>query len=159
LEIIQNNLSGGIHIGFTRYIIRIKKNMNFKSAKNIFSFLMLVFITASCYKISNSTATVTVVDKKDKTISGATVHVFPVSSTPEDSLTINESLNETKVTDNNGQVFFDYTEYYKNGQTGLFVLNMEVTYVLPDTTIKVLSILKVEEQMDNQKEVKMPFIL
>jgi hypothetical protein len=135
------------------------KNMNFRFAKNIFGLLMLVFITASCYKVSNSTATVTVVDKKDKEISGATVHVFPVTSEPEDSLTVNEDLNETKVTDNNGQVFFDYTEYYKRGQTGLFVLNMEVTYVLPDTTITVLGILKVEEQIDNQKQVKMPFIL
>ena len=133
--------------------------MNLKSVKNIVGFLALVFIMASCYKISNSTATVTVVDKQSKAVNGASVHVFPVSSTPDDSLTINETLNETKVTDNHGQVFFDYTEYYKGGQTGLFVLNMEITYVLPDTTITVISVLKVEEQKDNQKEVVLPINL
>jgi hypothetical protein len=133
--------------------------MNLKSVKNIVGFLALVFIMASCYKVSNSTATVTVVDKQSKTVTGASVHVFPVSSTPDDSLTINETLDETKVTDNHGQVFFDYTDYYKRGQTGLFVLNMEVTYILPDTTITVISVLKVEEQKDNQKEVVLPINL
>jgi hypothetical protein len=133
--------------------------MNLKLVKNITGFLALVFIMASCYKISNSTATVTVVDKQAKAVSGATVHVFPVSSAPGDSLTLNETLNQTKITDNHGQVFFDYTEYYKGGQSGLFVLNMEVSYVLPDTTITVLSVLKVEEQVDNKKEVVLPINL
>lgn len=128
--------------------------------KTWFGLLIFLIFLSSCYKVSNTTATITVKDKNGKNVPGAVVHVFPSTSEPTDTLsTINPDLDETKTTDNNGQVFFDYTEYYKEGQVGLFVLDIEVNYEGPDSTITVQSIIKVEEQKDNQKEVQLPISL
>ena len=128
--------------------------------KTWFGLLIFLIFMSSCYKVSNTTATITVKDKNGKNVPGAVVHVFPSQSEPTDTLsTINPDLDETKTTDNNGQVFFDYTEYYKEGQVGLFVLDIEVNYEGPDSTITVQSIIKVEEQKDNQKEVQLPITL
>jgi len=132
--------------------------MNFKPFSNLFSFIVLLFVIASCDKIVNTTATITVVDEKANVISGVSVHVFPSSTTGQDSL-INEELDETKITDNKGQVFFDYTEFYKRGQTGLFVLDMDVSYNGPDSVITVNTVIKIEEQLDNQKTVVLPITL
>lgn len=133
--------------------------MNLKHFKKLITIAVLLFVIASCDKIVNTTATITVVDEKAKLVSGATVHVFPSTSQPEDSLVVIGDLDETKITDSKGQVFFDYTDFYKRGQTGLFVLDMEVIYVLPDTTITVLSVFKIEEQVENLKEVVLPITL
>ena len=130
--------------------------MNIKSINYIIYFVAVLLI-ASCDKLANTTATITVVDNDLKVVSGAIVHVFPSPSVPGDSLPINEELDETKTTDAKGQVFFDYTEFYKRGQTGLFVLDLDVRYELSDTIITVLSVIKIEEQIDNQKQVVLPF--
>ena len=128
--------------------------------KTWFGLLIFLIFMSSCYKVSNTTATITVKDKNGKNVPGAVVHVFSSTSEPTDTLSIiNPDLDETKTTDNNGQVFFDYTEYYKEGQVGLFVLDIEVNYEGPDSTITVQSIIKVEEQKDNQKEVQLPISL
>jgi len=128
--------------------------------KTWFGLMVLLIFISSCYKVSNTTATITVTDQNGKKVPGAVVHVFPNASEPSDTTsTINEDLDETKTTDNAGQVFFDYTEYYKSGQVGLFVLDVEVNYDGPDSTITVLSVLKVEEQKDNQKQIELPVSL
>ena len=135
--------------------------MKFKNYSNLMSFIVLLIVIASCNKVVNTTATITVVDEKAKLISGATVHVFPSpgDSISADSVSLNEDLDETKVTDNKGQVFFDYTEFYKRGQTGLFVLDMEVSYSGPDSVVTVNTVIKIEEQIENQKTVVLPIIL
>jgi len=137
--------------------------MKTKLVLSISGLLFLVVVFASCNKVVNTTATVTVLDEKEDAVQGAIVHVFPTPSPQDtialDTLVLIESLDETKVTDNKGQVFFDYTEYYKRGQTGLFVLDMEVKYELPDTIITVQSVLKVEEKIENQKQVILPITL
>ena len=128
--------------------------------KTWFGLLVFLIFMSSCYKVSNTTATITIKDNNGKNVPGALVHVYPSPSQPSDTLSvINQNLDETKTTDNNGQVFFDYTEYYKEGQVGLFVLDIEVNYEGPDSTITVLSVIKVEEQKDNQKEIELPFTL
>ena len=128
--------------------------------KTWFGLLIFLIFLSSCYKVSNTTATITVKDKNGKNVPGALVHVFPSPSEPSDTLsTLNDDLDETKTTDTQGQVFFDYTEFYKEGQVGLFVLDIEVSYEGPDSTVTVQSVLKVEEQKDNQKEVQLPISL
>lgn len=134
--------------------------MHITGKKTWFGLLLILIFISSCYKVSNTTATITVTDQNGNNVPGALVHVFPSPSQPSDPPSeLNEDLDETKTTDNKGQVFFDYTEYYKDGQVGLFVLDIEVNYQGPDSMITVLSVIKVEEQKDNQKLIELPFNL
>jgi hypothetical protein len=134
--------------------------MRIAGKKSWFGLLIISIFISSCYKISNTTATITVSDQNGKKVPGAVVHVFPTKSDTSDTLSvINPDLDETKTTDNAGQVFFDYTEYYKAGQVGLFVLDVDVNYTGPDSVITTHSVLKVEEQKDNQKQIELPFVL
>lgn len=138
----------------------MKMDLMITGKKTWFGLLVLLIFISSCYKISNTTATITVTDKNGNNVPGAVVHVFPSPSQPSDPPSeINEDLDETKTTDNKGQVFFDYTEYYKGGQVGLFVLDIEVNYAGPDSLIIIESVIKVEPQVDNQKLIELPFNL
>ena len=115
---------------------------------------MLLFIT-SCYKVENTTATITITDKNGKVLPGTEVHVFPNPTEPSSPpAELNQELDETKITDASGKVYFDYTEYYKRGQVGLFVLNIEAT---SGDTVMIPGIIKVVEQEDNYETVKFPF--
>ena len=117
---------------------------------------MLLFIT-SCYKVENTTATITITDKNGVALSGTVVRVFPNPTEPANPpAELNQSLDETKVTDSQGKVYFDYTDYYQRGQVGLFVLNIEAT---SGDTIMIPGIIKVVEQVDNIETVKFPFEL
>ena len=120
---------------------------------------LLLLLAVGCYKIEDSTATITVIDQNENRVQGAVVHVFPSSTEPGDTVFYNPGLDQTKTTDNNGQVFFDYTEYFKNGQVGLFVLDYEVSYQAPDSLIEVMGVIKIEEQKHNEKTVELPFNL
>ena len=134
--------------------------MHITGKKTWFGLLLMLIFISSCYKVSNTTATITVTDNNGNNVPGALVHVFPSPSQPSDPPSeLNKDLDETKTTDNKGQVFFDYTEYYKDGQVGLFVLDIEVNYQGPDSIITVLSVIKVEPQVDNQKVIELPFNL
>lgn len=119
--------------------------------------LMLLIFISSCYKVENTTATITITDKNGKVLPGTVVHVFPNPTEPADPpAELDQSLDETKTTDSQGQVYFDYTEYYKRGQVGLFVMNIEAT---SGDTLMVPGIIKVTEQEDNYETVKFPFEL
>ena len=118
--------------------------------------VMLLFIT-SCYKVENSTATITVTDKNGVPLPGTLVRMFPNPTEPSDPpAELDQTLDETKTADGEGKVYFDYTEYYKRGQVGLFVLNIEAT---SGDTIMIPGIIKVVEQIDNYETVKFPFEL
>jgi len=126
----------------------------------IIGLLAFLFIIGSCDKIDNTAAIITIVDRNGNLVSGADVHVFPSITQPSDPpAQLNESLDQTKVSDTKGQVFFDYTDYFKRGQVGLFVLDIEVTFQAPDTLVIVPSIIKVVEQETNAKEVELPIDL
>lgn len=119
--------------------------------------LMLLIFISSCYKVQNTTATIKITDKNGKELPGTVVHVFPNPTEPADPpAELDQTLDQTKTTDSQGQVYFDYTEYYKRGQVGLFVMNIEAT---SGDTIMVPGIIKVTEQEDNYETVKFPFEL
>jgi hypothetical protein len=85
------------------------------------------------------------------------VHVFPNPTEPANPpAELNQSLDQTVITDNNGMVYFDYTEYYQRGQVGLFVLNIEAT---AGDSLTVPGIINVIPQADNYETVKFPFEL
>lgn len=118
--------------------------------------LLLLFIT-SCYKVENTTATITVTDNNGVVLPGTSIHVFPNPTEPPDPpAELNQTLDETKISDSNGRVYFDYTDYYQRGQVGLFVLNIEAT---SGDSIMVPGIIKITEQEDNYETIKFPFDL
>lgn len=119
--------------------------------------LILLLALSSCYKVSNTTATIIITDKNGVRLPGTVVHVFPNPTEPSDPpAELDQSLDVTKTTNTSGEVSFDYTEYYKRGQVGLFVLNIEAT---SGDTLLVPGIIKVVEQEDNYETVKFPFEL
>ena len=120
-----------------------------------FGLATLLLLISSCYKIENSTATITVTDKNGKVLPGTSVHIFPNPTQPSNPpAELNQTLDITLIADGNGQVYVDYTSYYQLGQVGLFVLNIEAT---SGDTIMIPGIIKVEEQEDNYETIKFPF--
>jgi len=118
--------------------------------------LLLLFIT-SCYKVQNSTATITITDNNGVVLPNTSVRVFPnPTEPPNPPAELDQTLDETKVTDSSGKVYFDYTDYYQRGQVGLFVLNIEAT---SGDSITVTGIINVVEQEDNYETIKFPFDL
>jgi hypothetical protein len=121
------------------------------------SLLILLLSITSCYKVKSTHATIIVTDKNGNVLPGTSIRVFPSPTQPPDPpAELNQSLDETKIADGNGRVFFDYSEYYKRGQVGLFVLNIEAT---SGDTLMVPGIIKVTEQADNYETIKFPFEL
>ena len=88
--------------------------------------LAILFISHSCYKPKSTIATITVLnDSNNSPVSGATVRLFY-----DDPTGINTSIiNEQNTTSDEGVVNFDFSEYYKDGQAGFAVLDIEVNNV------------------------------
>lgn len=119
--------------------------------------MILLLTISSCYKVSNTTATIIITDKNGVKLPGTVVHVFPNPTEPANPpAELDQTLDVTKTTNTNGEIYLDYTEYYKRGQVGLFVLNIEAT---SGDTLMVPGIIKVVEQEDNYETVKFPFEL
>ena len=120
-----------------------------------FGLMTLLLVFSSCYKIENTTATITVTDKNGKALPGTKVHIFPNPTQPANPpAELNETLDVNMVADFEGKVYMDYTSYYQLGQVGLFVLNIEAT---SGDTIMIPGIIKIEEQVDNYETIKFPF--
>lgn len=119
--------------------------------------VILLLSISSCYKVSDTLATIIITDKNGVRLPGTVVHVYPNPTEPANPpAELDQSLDQTKTTNTKGEVYFDYTEYYKRGQVGLFVLNIEAT---SGDTLLVPGIIKVVEQEDNYETVKFPFEL
>jgi hypothetical protein len=123
------------------------------------AFVLSLLMVHGCYKVENTTATIRVIDLDEIPVQGASVFVYPdTTGTTNGDVMVNESLVSTKITDAEGEVFLDFTSYFKDGQVGLFVLNVEVTYSNTDTSLMVPSLLKVDEQTHNKKVVSLPIL-
>jgi len=119
----------------------------------------VLLVIVSCNKLENTTATIKVVDLESKIISGADVHLFAQSSLPGDTTSTIEELDKSGVTNEKGEAEFDYSDAFKSGQSGLFVLDVNLIYDLPDTTIIMMSVINVEEEKDNNKTIALPIVL
>jgi hypothetical protein len=111
-------------------------------------------VAVSCKKIKDTTALVKVVNESGLPISGATVRLYGegtidqgTSQSPRGDI----QLDNTKTTDSRGEALFDYTEYYKAGQAGFAVLNVDIEKVFPDSISTLEGIIKVEEEIKNEK--------
>ncbi|MED6302640.1 MAG: hypothetical protein VX883_02405 [Bacteroidota bacterium] len=105
--------------------------------------LAILFISHSCYKPKSTIATITVLnDSNNSPVSGATVRLFY-----DDPTGINTSIiNEQNTTSDEGVVNFDFSEYYKDGQAGFAVLDIEVNNVF-------VGVIQVEERATTEKTI------
>ena len=105
--------------------------------------LAMLFISHSCYKPKSTIATITVLnDSNNSPVSGATVRLFY-----DDPAGINTSIiNEQNTTSDEGVVNFDFSEYYKDGQAGFAVLDIEVNNVF-------VGVIQVEERATTEKTI------
>ena len=105
--------------------------------------LAILFISHSCYKPKSTIATITVLnDSNNSPVSGATVRLFY-----DDPAGINTSIiNEQNTTSDEGVVNFDFSEYYKDGQAGFAVLDIEVNNIF-------VGVIQVEERATTEKTI------
>jgi hypothetical protein len=110
----------------------------------------LIFVNAGCKKIKDTSAEIYVNNAAGNPIAGASVRLFGEGS-QQQTQTGEIRFDETKYTDGSGKVFFDYTDYYKAGQAGFAVLNVEIIKdrPAPQTDLFLESIIKIEEQTNN----------
>lgn len=79
---------------------------------------------SSCKKDKQTIATVKVVNEDGDPIPGATVRLYSVPS--DDEPRPNQlRFDTTQVTNGTGIVTFDFSEFYKKGQAGFAVLDIE----------------------------------
>ena len=109
-------------------------------------FGLLIAFTSSCNPEEDTTAIITVVDQNDIPIEGASVRLFANPNFPTGDPT---RLNKEGVTDTRGQVTFDYTEFYKQGQSGFAVLDIAAE----KDTLTAEDIIKILEEEVNEKKI------
>ena len=89
-------------------------------------------------------------EQPGRTRSGAEVRLFAVGSV--DQTFIGElRFDTTQVTNAAGSVSFNFSEYYKQGQAGFAVLDIEAT----KGSLTGIGIIKIEEEMTNEQTVIM----
>ena len=117
-------------------------NISINWAKYV-TLLAILFISHSCYKPKSTIATITVLNDSNNTpVSGATVRLFY-----DDTTGVNTSIiNEQNTTSEEGVVNFDFSEYYKDGQAGFAVLDIEVNNVF-------VGVIQVEERATTEKTI------
>lgn len=105
--------------------------------------LIVFFISNSCYKPKSTIATITVLNNSNNApVSGATVRLFY-----DDPNGVNTSLvDEQNTTSDEGVVNFDFSSYYKDGQAGFAVLDIEVNNVF-------VGVVQIEERATTEKTI------
>ena len=118
--------------------------------RNSILFLGLIILSgtiSSCYKESDTTAVITVLDAANAPVPGAEVKLYYKFAS--DSLGTDLRLDKEATTDASGKATFNYTEEFKAGQAGLAVLDIEVDG-------DILGIIKIEEEERNEETVNKP---
>ena len=126
------------------------KQFAFKSLFVMSLFLGVAIMLGSCGKIKDSTARITIIDKTTgDPMNGVTVRLRPESTTGATNFKF-ESFEAT--TDAKGVATFNFNEEFEAGQAGLFVLTIDV--LAGGIDYSSVGIIKVEEQMVNEKTVE-----
>lgn len=122
------------------------------TTKGIKLFLLLLstgalFAVSSCKKDAETVATVLILDNSGKPVPGATVRLFGEPS--ENCSTCTVRFDTLQVTNGTGKVTFNFSDFYKSGQAGFAVLNIEAT----KGTLFGEGIIKIEEKKSNEESV------
>lgn len=110
--------------------------------------ITLSMLFASCKKEKETIATITVKGANNQVVSGAQVRLFAVGS--PDVEQINEIRFDTLGTTNaSGKVSFNFSDYYKAGQAGFAVLDIQAS----KGTLYGTGIIKIEEETTSEETV------
>tara|TARA_B100001115_G_C15813662_1_gene403710 strand:- start:414 stop:794 length:381 start_codon:yes stop_codon:yes gene_type:complete len=124
----------------------MNRENNLYNSRNWAKYLLILFVfigIQSCYKPKSTIATITVLnDSNNSPVSGATVRLFY-----EDPTAVNTSIIDVQnETTSEGIVNFDFSEYYKDGQAGFAVLDIEVNNTF-------VGVVQIEERTTTEKTV------
>ena len=121
--------------------------MNFKSFTNkIISFKVFILIIvsiSSCYKKKDTISVIKVLNNNERPVVGAEVRLFF-----EDVSSPTNLIDLTETTISDGTATFNFNEFYKEGQGGFAVLDIEV-----DGELK--GVIMIQEMIVNKKTVYM----
>ena len=90
--------------------------------KNYMSLLILLVLLNSCYKEEKTIVTVLVKDENGQPLHNAEVRLFAEPTSTSESTVISDYIN---FSNERGEVFFNLTNIYQPGQTGVGVLSVE----------------------------------
>lgn len=119
----------------------------------LIAFIALVTATSvlsSCYKTEDTIAEIEVVTANNSPVAGAEVRLFG-QATQVTSDVGNIVIDTVEFTGSNGVARFDFTENFQSGQSGLFILNVEITREFPDSTVFIEGIIRVEEEKTTRR--------
>jgi hypothetical protein len=124
----------------------MKKNTTY--FLTILSLLCAAVITNGCKKDKETIATITIVNDEGEVVPGATVRLF--SNPSETPPPPNElRFDTTQVTNGTGKVTFDFSEFYKKGQAGFAVLDIEAF----KGSLSGEGIIKIEEEETTEETI------
>ncbi len=102
----------------------------------------------SCNKVEETIATIEVRNSFGSPVAGADVRLFAVGSGDDDQ--IGEIRFDTiQVTNGSGKVSFNFSDFYKQGQAGFVVLDIEAS----KGSLTGEGIIKIEEEEINEETV------
>ncbi|MEY4571371.1 MAG: hypothetical protein RLZ10_575 [Bacteroidota bacterium] len=101
-----------------------RKISNSRINLTLLLFVLLSF--ASCVKIKPTVAVIYIKNPNGSMCEGAQVRLYGQPATvSSDNVGQELRIDLTTVTDVEGRAYFDLTEYYKAGQTGMAILNVD----------------------------------
>lgn len=110
--------------------------------------LVLSFLLSSCDKTEETIAIITVVDVDGNAVSGASVRLYAQGS-GEDPVINPLRFDTTGTTSGAGTVSFNFSDFYKEGQAGFAVLDIEAT----KGSLEGTGLIKVEEEETSEETV------
>ncbi len=111
--------------------------------------ILTIGLFSSCKKDKETIATIIVKNSEGTAVPGASVRLFG-NGTPDDEGNIGEVRFDTTATTNGtGKVSFNFSEYYKKGQAGFVVLDIQAEKGI----LYGQGIIKVEEEVTSEESV------
>jgi hypothetical protein len=109
---------------------------------------MFVTVSTSCRKERETIAIITVKDKDGNLIQNAEVRLWAIGS-PNSSNIGDPRFDMTVLTNASGIASFDFTSYYKAGQSGFAVLDVEVK----KNELFGKGLIRIEEEKTNEETI------
>ena len=112
-------------------------------------FSLVALLMTSCKKEEQTIATIIVKNEAGELVPGATVRLFGNGSVTEENVG-NIRIDTTGVTTGTGKVSFNFTDFYKQGQAGFVVLDIEASKGI----LAGEGIIKVEEETTTEEVIE-----